>query len=432
MAPPPGTTTRHTVVRPGMPAHLDPRGPGRPFGRPPADGPPPERPPPPVRQVPSPSLRPQEEHLKPTPPSVMGDSVWGDDSSLPQEFGGSGPALNVFPELGGSGPQSKKDRKQALLANLAANQAADSSKVSKPAEAPWSQASRGTGSYSLEALAKGKKGKGKGGQEDVQRPVGSGDAGAYRDSRPMGGDERQQRPRRERGQKGGRADDDADYRRDSYEDGAAQEEARPRGNRRDRERAEREEFQLEKRDDGSRRDRPDNAGRAQLTERQGPGGRNRRNLRTSASDSEGSLKSSRGEDDEEDRHTLWIDPQKPPRILQKPPEEKPKPKAPVVTPEEKPPRERPERREKGKGKGKEAAKEAWAWEEAKAEDAPKGRGGKAAKGAGRAALPAKGKGRGRRTGGEDSDEAWAEASASEEEDAEGASEKGAKGAKGAK
>ncbi|CAE8689864.1 unnamed protein product, partial [Polarella glacialis] len=150
MAPPPGTTTRHTVVRPGMPAHLDPRGPGRPFGRPPADGPPPERPPPPVRQVPSPSLRPQEEHLKPTPPSVMGDSVWGDDSSLPQEFGGSGPALNVFPELGGSGPQSKKDRKQALLANLAANQAADSSKVSKPAEAPWSQASRGTGSYSLE------------------------------------------------------------------------------------------------------------------------------------------------------------------------------------------------------------------------------------------------------------------------------------------
>eukprot|EP00931_Biecheleriopsis_adriatica_P013899 TRINITY_DN11541_c0_g1_i1.p1 TRINITY_DN11541_c0_g1~~TRINITY_DN11541_c0_g1_i1.p1 ORF type:complete len:1522 (+),score=405.79 TRINITY_DN11541_c0_g1_i1:46-4611(+) len=401
-----------------------------------------QRLPPPSRQVASPQVAPSMsdeamlEQSRPLPPSLTGNSVWGEADGFGREISGDGsPALGAhFPGLGETAaPQSKKERQKAALAN----QAVDAKMPAKPPEQWWGQGQRSTGTYSLQALAKpaGKKGRSakvffgkaelpmtEGGEIP---PIGEGEAfpGEILQSAQGGNDNVGGRQRRRnRGFKRGDSDQE-DYRRDKVDDSigqrddASQDDSMLKQNgrgraRRDRDRNNRregsthEEHRLEKRDDGSCRDRDGNkkdfiGHRSIVTaERAATHARPRRGLRTTASDSEGSPAPGK-EEEEDEKLMLRIDPQKPPRILQKPPEEKikvPAPEAKVKLEVDSKERNRydEETSNIGKGAGKKQTK------------------------AGKAAsktVRGKGKGRRLRREDEDSDAEWpeAEASASDEE-----------------
>lgn len=122
-----------------------------------------DRPPLPRRS--SPDDEASWEQLKPHPPSLVGASVWADKDD-PHTNGSQG-ALNVsWPGLDkDAGPMSRKERKQAALANQALEP-----KVTRSVEPPppprrlgaGGAPVRSSGTYSLEAFAKAGMKKGKG------------------------------------------------------------------------------------------------------------------------------------------------------------------------------------------------------------------------------------------------------------------------------
>ena len=337
-------------------------------------------PPPPMQQPPPPSVPSLPSRPKATPPqSAVGVSVWGDALNAPAPS----PAIGGhFPDLGGVPAQSKKEKQKAAYANLS------ETKTSEPST--WGQAQRAPPTFTLQELAKvavkkGRSAKVFGNKVDAEEIPGAFSHPAPvapvapmqpvpAPAAPIGGVPERQPVERQPVERERRPVERPERSAPRHE-GLWEDHSRPQGGQRSERRRGREgqdgpdrrrrgegreeRIRLEKRDDGSRREREERE----------------------------AAEASPSHEDEEVQKTFKIDPQKPVRILQKPPEEKAKEKVqqPLA-------REHEAKAEVEKGKGKS--------------------GGKGGKQKGKV----KGRGRGPRQFGEDSDADWSEASGSEEEE----------------
>lgn len=326
-------------------------------------------PPPPMQQPPPPSVPSVPSRPKATPQSAVGVSVWGE--AVPSVPAASPAIGGHFPDLGGVPAQSKKEKQKAAYANLSETKTSEAS--------TWGQAQRAPPTFTLQELAKvavkkGRSAKVFGNKVDAEEIPGAFSHPApapVQTAAPIGGV-----PERPVERPVERRPVERPERSAPRHEGLWEDHSRPQGGQRSERRRGREgqdgpdrrrrgegreeRIRLEKRDDGSRREREERE----------------------------AAEASPSHEDEEVQKTFKIDPQKPVRILQKPPEEKAKEKV------QQPAKEYEAKAEVEKGKGKS--------------------GGKGGKQKGKV----KGRGRGPRQFGEDSDADWSEASGSEEEKVE--------------